>query len=154
MKKSSGMFLSFLLILFCLWINILRYPKVWLMLSGAEANDQTLEQGVAEELEPLTVQDDTVYSVTEGDELPASHGPTPVMIPVSRQEENEASYFQDVPFTQPVSEETIDSQETSDTQETSVIYPAAGSPGTMVMSRDFPAYVERTSHAMSSELPR
>lgn len=34
MAKYSGLFLSFLLVLFCLWINIFRYPAVWTMVNG------------------------------------------------------------------------------------------------------------------------
>ena len=34
MSKYSGLFLSFLLIFVCLWININRFPQVWEMVNG------------------------------------------------------------------------------------------------------------------------
>lgn len=36
MSKYSGLFLSFLLIFICLWININRCPQVWKMVNGSE----------------------------------------------------------------------------------------------------------------------
>lgn len=34
MSKCSGLFLSLLLVMICLWINICRYPAVWVMING------------------------------------------------------------------------------------------------------------------------
>ncbi|MBR5626121.1 MAG: hypothetical protein IKW74_00700 [Thermoguttaceae bacterium] len=34
MTKYSGFMLSLLLVLICLWVNICRYPSVWMMLKG------------------------------------------------------------------------------------------------------------------------
>ncbi len=36
MSRYSGLFLSFLLIFICLWININRCPQVWKMVNGSE----------------------------------------------------------------------------------------------------------------------
>ncbi|MDO4586502.1 MAG: hypothetical protein Q4C95_04305 [Planctomycetia bacterium] len=37
MSKCSGLFLSLLLVMICLWINICRYPAVWVMMNGNSA---------------------------------------------------------------------------------------------------------------------
>ncbi len=58
MSKYSGLFLSFLLIFICLWINICHYPQVWKMVNGTDypssegsadpaADENTLETNAA-----------------------------------------------------------------------------------------------------------
>lgn len=51
MSKYSGLFLSFLLIFICLWINICRYPQVWKMVNGNETPASSEETDTEETLE-------------------------------------------------------------------------------------------------------
>lgn len=96
MSKYSGLFLSFLLIFICLWINICHYPQVWKMVNGTDypssgegadsaADENILETNAAPaESEPLYARAD------RSDE----NWPKPVIItasfPPAASEENDA----------------------------------------------------------------
>lgn len=95
MSKYSGLFLSFLLMMICLWINICRYPHVWVMLNG----DYPLhnEQQTPDEISPAETPESSEGGlVTQNGSktfdidaeptygVPASRGPLPVVLPVSQ----------------------------------------------------------------------
>lgn len=165
MSKYSGFFLSLLLALFCLWINLWRYPAVWVMVNGVpptgavqQSNDEDAAQGKPE---PLTV--DNSFSPYSSDSsaandsgrldaaVPESRGPTPVVVPVSRPKDrpgrSDRDFFRPATLSEPVDDTEIpstgsSSKTTSDGQSVSIpaVYPAAGSPGTETLSRDEPVY--------------
>ena len=83
MSKYSGLFLSFLLIFVCLWINICHYPQVWKMVNGtdypasnmgADPDENTLETNAA------PAEDESFYARVDcGDDK----WPKPVIISAS-----------------------------------------------------------------------
>lgn len=123
MSKYSGFFLSLLLALFCLWINLWRYPAVWTMINGTpptgtaqRTDEEPTRHGKAE---PLSVQNNfSPYSgdsqiVTGNDPFgenystgPQSRGPTPVVVPVSRPKERDSrpgsGFFRPATLSEPV----------------------------------------------------
>ena len=166
MSKYSGFFLSLLLALFCLWINLWRYPAVWTMINetpptgtAQRTDEEPIQHGKAE---PLSVQND--FSPYSGDSAsdnafgendsnaPQSRGPTPVVVPVSRPKESESSaergFFRPATLSEPVdSGETDDSGDSgnfdhSDETDAAVQtrYRAAGSAGTRPLSAENPTY--------------
>ena len=138
MSKYSGLFLSFLLIFVCLWINVNRFPQVWEMVNGeghsvpAPANspdDDTLETNNGS-----SDDDESFYANIAGH---AERWPKPVVISANRvpAEEDSAggkeSDFQQVSYSADQcsaetvsgsrSEESTDadiSEEKSETEET------------------------------------
>lgn len=138
MSKYSGLFLSFLLMLICLWINICRYPNVWVMLNGEyplHGEQQAPEPTPSETPESsgggLVTQSGPEIYETDAEPAygaPTSRGPLPVVLPVSRPKEESGSskntkskkrtsdkgdqYFRPATLSAPVDESSADEKET------------------------------------------
>ncbi len=82
MSKYSGIFLSFLLIFLCLWINFCRYPQVWVMVNGDGASEKSdLSPEDAEKTAPENVLPVSApHEVTQKEEPEHSWVPKPVVV--------------------------------------------------------------------------
>lgn len=71
--KYSGFILAMLLVFICLWINVVRYPSVWLMIQG----DYVPQTSIRQEEAPVDVRQDNdqliVTSDSSGNFLPVSY---------------------------------------------------------------------------------
>jgi type II secretory pathway pseudopilin PulG len=82
MSKYSGLFLSFLLIFLCLWVNICRFPQVWEMVNGTDrssADEQTdaNNEDTLETRTPSPFGEEPFYARMTGED---ENWPKPVMI--------------------------------------------------------------------------
>ena len=85
MSKYSGLFLSFLLIFVCLWININRFPQVWEMVNGAGAvepgrDHPSSDDRVLETKSDSLHGDDPFYAHVSGE---GESWPKPVVVSAS-----------------------------------------------------------------------
>ena len=105
MSKYSGLFLSFLLIFVCLWININRFPQVWEMVNGTghsvPAPENSSDEDTLETNNDSSVDSEPFYAHIAGNE---ERWPKPVLIssnPLPAEEDcdgEKESHFQQVSY--------------------------------------------------------